>query len=131
MNIGFTGTQKGMTQHQKEQFVLKMQELIPVEFHHGDCVGADEEAHNIIREFFPNGVIIYVHPPIAISKQANMCGDIHYAAESYLKRDKVIVDSTDCLIAAPRSNTEILRSGTWATIRYARKKNKPVFILAV
>ena len=129
MKIGFTGTQKGMSQYQKEQFVLKMQELIPVEFHHGDCVGADEEAHNIIRAFFPNSMIIYVHPPKTMSKQANMCGDVHHAPETYLKRDKVIVDSTDCLIATPHSNTEILRSGTWATVRYAIKSHKPVKLI--
>jgi hypothetical protein len=52
MKIGFTGTRKGMSQHQKEQFVLKMFELDPSEFRHGDCEGADAEAHDIIREFF-------------------------------------------------------------------------------
>jgi hypothetical protein len=33
------------------------------------------------------------------------------------------------LIATPESLTEELRSGTWATIRYARKIKKPCLIL--
>jgi hypothetical protein len=33
------------------------------------------------------------------------------------------------VIAAPMSSAEILRSGTWATIRYARKAGKPVLII--
>lgn len=38
----------------------------------------------------------------------------------YLKRDDVIVDHTDVLVSFPRSNIEVLRSGTWATIRRGR-----------
>mmetsp|Transcript_30358 Transcript_30358/g.39138 ORF Transcript_30358/g.39138 Transcript_30358/m.39138 type:complete len:93 (+) Transcript_30358:152-430(+) len=33
------------------------------------------------------------------------------------------------LIAFPPTSIEIQRSGTWATIRYARKKNKAVMII--
>jgi hypothetical protein len=62
MKIGFTGSREGMSTHQKEQFVLKLNELGVTEFHHGDCAGADAQAHDIIREFFPN-VKIVVHPP--------------------------------------------------------------------
>ena len=39
MKVGFTGTRLGMSQNQKEQFVLKLSELDVHEFHHGDCVG--------------------------------------------------------------------------------------------
>jgi hypothetical protein len=120
MKIGFTGTREGMSQHQKEQFVLKMLELSPSEFHHGDCEGADAEAHDIVRAFFP-AVYIVVYPPESSYRQAFKEGDEHKKPAPYLKRDRNIVDNVDYLIAAPLTNKERVRSGTWATIRYAKK----------
>ena len=49
--------------------------------------------------------------------------------KDYLDRNHDIVDQTDLLIATPKENTEVLRSGTWATIRYAKKINKPTWII--
>ena len=128
MKIGFTGTHRGMSQHQKEQFVLMMQELDPTEFHHGDCIGADAEAHDIVREFFP-AVYIVVYPPNSRYRQAFKEGDEHRKPAPYLKRDKNIVDNVDFLFATPFRNEEVLRSGTWATIRYARKIDRDHYIL--
>jgi len=128
MKIGFTGTREGMTQHQKEQFVLKMYALNPTEFHHGDCVGADAEAHDIVAEFFPM-VKIHVHPPFAKSQQAFKRGYMHYPPTPYLERDEEIVNMTEYLFGAPKSNIELKRSGTWYTIRYARRLNKPITVL--
>jgi hypothetical protein len=120
MRVGFTGTQEGMSQHQKEQFVLKMLELQPTEFHHGDCIGADSEAHDIVREFFPN-VKIVVYPPISTKKRAFKQGDEFKKPESYITRDYKIVDAVEYLIGTPKTNEEVIRSGTWTTIRYARR----------
>lgn len=128
MKVGFTGTRLGMTRHQKEQFVLKMFELDPAEFHHGDCEGADAEAHDIVREFFPH-VWIVVYPPKSDYRRAFKVGDEMKEPEAYIPRDRKIVESTDFLIGAPKSNEEILRSGTWATIRHARKIHGLIKIL--
>lgn len=128
MKIGFTGTREGMTQHQKEQFVLKMFELLPDEFHHGDCEGADAEAHDIVRELLPK-VKIVVYPPLSFRKRAMKQGDEMLEPEAYIKRDYKIVDSTDCLIGAPKTDAEQIRSGSWTTIRYARKTGKPNYVL--
>lgn len=128
MKIGFSGTRMGMSQHQKEQFVLKIQELGITEFHHGDCEGADSEAHDIVREFFPD-VIIVGHLPLSSYLQAFKKCDKVESPLDYLKRDKKIVDDTVFLIAAPLSDIETKRSGTWYTIRYARQINRPHYIL--
>ncbi len=129
MKIGFTGTQLGMSQHQKEQFVVKMFELSPTEFHHGDCIGADAEAHDIVREFFPD-VKIHIHPPIISSKRAFKQGDVIYEVDEYLKRNRIIVNSTDWLVGAPKNDIDELRSGTCSTIRYAKKHSKPNSVLS-
>ncbi len=128
MKVGFTGTQLGMSQHQKEQFVLKLCDLNPTEFHHGDCIGADAEAHDIVREFFPD-VKIHVHPPVYSNKRAFKKGDVTYPVDHYIPRDRKIVDSTEHLIGSPKSDQEELRSGTWTTIRHARRTSKPETIL--
>ncbi len=128
MKIGFTGTREGMTQHQKEQFVLKMFELLPTEFHHGDCEGADAEAHDIVREFLPK-VKIVVYPPLSFRRRAMKQGDVTMEPEAYIKRDYRIVDSVDFIIGAPKTDTEQIRSGSWTTIRYARKTNKAHTVL--
>ena len=47
----------------------------------------------------------------------------------YLDRNKDMVRETAWLIAAPAEPEEQLRSGTWSTIRFARKLGKPVFLI--
>lgn len=45
---------------------------------------------------------------------------------AYLVRDRMIVDGSDVLLAFPRSPVERRRSGTWYTVRYARRTAVPV-----
>ena len=127
MKVGFTGTREGMSQPQKEQFVVKLFELGVHEFHHGDCIGADADAHDIVREFFPN-VKIVIHPPSKTRTQAFKKGDESRIPAPYITRDKAIVNDTEWLIGSPLG-PEKIRSGTWTTIRHARKINKPHTVL--
>jgi hypothetical protein len=122
MKVGFTGTQEGMTKEQKEVFITLFEGLKAEEFHHGDCIGADEQVHEIVRKLFPE-VKIHVHPPDKAIKRAN-CKGYHriYAKKSYLVRNYDIVDMTEILIATPKTAEEELRSGTWAAVRYGKKQ---------
>lgn len=129
MKVGFTGTRDGMTQRQKEALVLKLMELGPTEFHHGDCKGADEEAHDIVREFFPDCKIT-VWPPRIAFQRAYKTGDVMMGEMDYIPRDEKIVDSTEVLVGAPRvTDYEEKRSGSWYTIRYARRSGKTNHVL--
>jgi len=128
MKIGFTGTRHGMNMAQKEALVLYLSSVKFIEFHHGDCIGADEEAHDIVREFFPD-VKIVIHPPVKNDLRALKEADEIKGEFNYLERDRNIVESTELLIGAPSSNTEERRSGTWYTIRHARKLRKDYLIL--
>ena len=128
MKVGFTGTRFGMSYKQKEALSNLLYETLDEEFHHGDCLGADYEADSIARKW---GYEIVIHPP-EDKKYRAFCaqsGDTVWEPAPYLERNRDIVDSTDKLIAAPKSGKEELRSGTWATIRYARKMGKEVVIL--
>ncbi len=128
--IGFTGTRHGMTELQKaavKKFITseKFNEL-----HHGDCIGSDRDIHNIIvkyREEENKKIKIVGHPPKYNKYQANCKCDILLAKNDYLSRNHNIVDITDILIATPDSK-ERLHSGTWSTVRYARKKDKKIYI---
>lgn len=124
MRLGFTGSRHGMSQNQREQFALAVSDLQPVEFHHGDCLGADEQAHDIVRLFCPDTRIV-VHPPESDYLRAYKEGDIILESFGYIVRDRNIVDSTDALYATPYTDYYQPKSGSWFTIRYAGVKQKP------
>ena len=46
-----------------------------------------------------------------------------------LARNRIIAARCDALLACPAEPDEQLRSGTWSTIRYARKAGKPITII--
>ena len=129
-SVGFTGTRRGMNEKQKKLLRSFLERLKwhckAREFHHGDCVGADEEAHEIARE---SSYYIVVHPPINPILRAFCEGNEVLDPKPYLVRNRDIVDSSDVLIACPYQEKEVLRSGTWATVRYARKRHKPIIII--
>lgn len=123
--FGFTGTQRGMTMAQK----YALRNLLTNgegEFHHGDCIGSDAEAHGIATCL---GYCCVIHPPTNSSKRAWCNAWVMRPMMPYLKRNHNIVDETAALIATPGEFEEQLRSGTWATVRYARKLGRKVFLI--
>lgn len=129
MKVGFTGTQKGM----KDAQMLALQKLIReltneeyiTEYHHGDCIGADEQFHQLISD--PDKT--FIHPP-DVNKKRAWCFSNHVTEiKPYLDRNRDIVDVVDVLLATPRENYEMRRSGTWSTIRYARVKSRSIYII--
>ena len=133
MHIGFTGTQKGMNDNQLEmlgRMLLALREEDELDgemtiFHHGDCIGADAQAHTVAQGY---GLHVVIHPPSIDTKRAFCAGDIRVPLP-YLERNRNIVDECDILLVAPKTNKEELRSGTWATYRYAMKLDKAVILL--
>lgn len=124
--VGFTGTQNGMTDHQKEEFRRLILRLNPIEFHHGDCIGADADAHIMVMLLFDLDCPIIIHPPSNPSKRANLSGGVLLPEKPYLARNRDIVDSSEILVATPATTEEQVRSGTWSTIRYAQRTGKKV-----
>lgn len=131
MDVGFTGTQKGMTNLQERTTRRILSRLLVKwegkgRFHHGDCIGADAQAHQIAKDL---GYIIVGHPPREYSKRAFCEFDESEEPGEYLFRNTRIVVTSEILIAAPREYTERQRSGTWSTVRRARKRQKPIFLV--
>lgn len=127
-SIGFTGTQVGMTDAQKYLLRALVTWVGPTEFHYGDCIGADLEAFDIVCDAV-NMCMTISHPPINQSKRAFTDADIELEPREYLERNHDIVDQSYGMIAAPSSDVEQLRSGTWATVRYAVKTRRNVILL--
>ena len=127
MRMGFTGTRKGMTKVQLLIFTALLKKKRPKEFHHGDCKGADEQAH-LVAALLDSRVVI--HPPVNERMRAH-CPDAHEVKEPrlYLERNHAIVDACDVLVATPGESREVTRSGTWATVRYARKLGRKIYII--
>lgn len=133
MIVGFTGTHEGMTQHQVTQFLrfLGKHRHEITEFHHGDCVGADADAHDVVEVAFGNE-IIYIHPPSDPKKRAWKKSPHIARPRPYLERDQKIVDVCDVLVGAPKSLTRpgsLRGQGTWTTITRAEKVGRPVVML--
>ena len=130
--IGFTGTKLGMTEPQAQAFQDVLDELrrdCTLELHHGDCIGADEDANDIVIKLGNAQVI--VHPPDNPKTRAYCAGSITILPErAYLDRNHDIVNACSILIACPKEDhEETLRSGTWATIRYAKKQNRDLILI--
>jgi len=134
IKIGFTSTQAGMTYRQYNGFcdLMKMLSCLTNEYHHGDCIGADEQFHHWVILYDNRPITIVIHPPSNPYKRAfcEFTGSIETRPEkSYLERNKDIVTEINLLVATPNTYVEVLRSGTWSTIREARRQNKPVYIV--
>jgi len=135
MKVGITATHKGLRPAQKEVIRTVLQHLYDQgarEFRHGDCIGADDQAATIAHEI---GYRLVAHPginprhPEDTSTRAFHPSDEVRPAKLFLVRDRDIVDETDILVAGPAQKEEVIRSGTWTTYRYAKKKNRPTIVV--
>lgn len=100
MTIGFTGTSSGMTPQQLATVRRLFSELRLTHLHHGDCVGADAQAHHLAREF---SAYITVHPPSNDKLRAFCLGGEGRKPVGYLTRNRhIVTEGIDGLIATPK-----------------------------
>ena len=134
-HVGFTGTKIGMTPNQKIELVEYLKHLKGLgytTFVHGDCIGADAQAAKFAKAL---GFTLVCHPGHPKDKNNTMYraftdfNDEVREVKPFLVRDRDIVDETEQMIATPAGRTEEVRSGTWTTVRYARKQFKAVHII--
>ena len=133
--VGFTGTRNGLTPGQKfelSEYLRYLKNQGFTHFRHGDCIGADSQAANLAKQM---GYYLVAHPGHPHKDKNNTSyraftkfNDEVLEAKPFLTRDHDIVDLSQHMIATPNGE-EKLRSGTWATIRYAKKVGKPLRII--
>lgn len=126
-SIGFTGSRHGMTYGQHAAVTRALRIFQPLWFHHGDCVGADAEAHAIAVGL---GIPVHLHPCDLNAQRAYCEGAAMVSPElPPLVRNRDIVALSNLLIAAPNTAHEVLRSGTWSTVRHAQRSNQRVVVI--
>lgn len=131
MIVGFTGTQQGLTLAQREALSKYLDTLhssasVEIEFHHGDCIGADATAHRMMVR----RARVVIHPSTYENKRAYCKGAFTvHQPHPPLVRNVHIVDAVKLLVACPKAMHEEQRSGTWSTVREAFRKNKNVTVI--
>ena len=142
INISFTGSRQGMTARQKETLEFILHHLTSekymlnrpeeINFHHGGAVGADEEAHDIVLKI-PH--MFNIVRPVGEERWNYWQNEkrgyriVLDWKDDPLERNQDIVMAGNILFACPRTREEELRSGTWHTIRFAKKKRRRCIIL--
>jgi hypothetical protein len=135
VSIGVTGSRHGGSTRQVQilREVLVMLGPERLILNHGDCVGFDQQAHNLACELGVGRIMI--HPPMNPIWRAHCVPrPSHYdrvmSPLDYHTRDITIVYASLVLIAAPQKpENEATRSGTWFTIRKAHDRGIPVITL--
>lgn len=131
MIVGVTGSRTERTPEQMIWFCKKLYHLGATVLHHGDCRGADEQAHDCAIGL---GLTVVIHPPIKEIHRAfcydktakSLQGSVTVLEpKDYLLRNRDLVDASEYLLALPEG-PETQRSGTWSTIRYAQSIGVPV-----
>lgn len=130
IHVGFTGTRYGMTKpqlHNVRALLLAIRDGAKEDLcvHHGDCIGADAEFHDIASALHPPSFLVG-HPPIDREHRAFKRFDREVEKLTHFARNRAIVAASTCMIAAPYDMTEQERGGTWYTIRYARRMGVPL-----
>jgi hypothetical protein len=136
VHLGFTGSREGCTPIQERVLLQTLGQFRHGDYsgyfdpilwmHNGDCVGAD---HLAARMWKRMGGKIHGHPPSNPVNRAYFHFDIMEDPKEYGKRDFDIVASSSVMIATPKSYPEVLRSGTWMTVRMARRALRLILII--
>jgi hypothetical protein len=92
--------------------------------HHGDAKGADAQFHAICQNL---GISLVIHPSRDQKDRAFCQGAMaEQPPAEFRQQSEAIVSATEILIATPDGFREKLRSGTWMTVRVARKAQKTI-----
>lgn len=130
MIVGITGTVNGATSVQESTAHDLLHSFSFDTIIHGDAIGFDAQMHAVALEKREmDGSFgkprIEVYPADFDDKRAFCEGaDVIHDPMPPLQRNRLIAARCDLLIAGPMTAEEYLRSGTWATVRYARQLKK-------
>lgn len=120
-----------MTVAQRDKLVDLLMDIKPKWGVHGDCIGADAEFNRICRTL---GIKTEAYPGTdgdgRSPKRAYCRVNLTHASKPYMERNGIIVSRANAMIAIPGEMQEEARSGTWSTVRKARRiPNLPIYVI--
>ena len=128
MILGFTGTRKGMTRQQENAVAEYLQRNTVIKHLNGACAGADREMFWLVINRCEQAEVTLLPGDLDQWYWARWVSSIckqHKVTvakwQTYQTRNRKIVNGSNKLLATPKENHEIARSGTWSTVRIARK----------
>jgi hypothetical protein len=129
-NVGITASRDGLSTQQCDVLDTLLKRLREsfgaLLFHHGCCVGGDEIGAQFAKKL---GYLVVGHPPDKDKLRSRVECDYLMSPLPYLKRDTRIVEWSDFMIGLPKI-PECDRSGTWFTIREARRLKRPLVVIS-
>lgn len=135
MVLGITGTRE-LLSPERGQALWDVLRDTPEDtvVHHGCCTGADASAHYAA---VAHSLSVVCHPPSDRKCRAIFPDERDLKVEwrqprDYLDRDADIVREANYLLAVPlhpEHDPRSKRSGTWATVRMARRKVIPIWLI--
>lgn len=131
--MAFTATRKGITVGQIASAREIAEAEMPTTFLHGCAEGGDRQLHGVAtpgrRELCPSRKDQFKW---AMDNKADgdSIRDIPVGKTPEIRRNREMVDRCCVLVACPETETEVVRSGTWATVRYARSKGKRLAVIS-
>lgn len=129
LKLGFAGTVQGMTPAQQAAFLAFVRSNEIAEFRSGGCIGADQQAAEVICCSTAARVIVCRQPVAKIESKLVLA----VAAETLkpprkgASRNKLLVDASDVIVLAPKAADKT--GGTYGTFKYARWCCKRVVFL--
>lgn len=128
-NVGITASREGLSAQQCDALTKILHRLRcefgALLFHHGCCRGGDEIGARLAREA---GYFVVGHPPESNKLRSWVKCDYLMDPLPYLDRDTRIVEWSDFVIGLPQI-PECSRSGTWYTIREARRLQRRLVVI--
>lgn len=127
MKVGFTGTRSGMTDKQRAAVATLLFKLSPDSSVHGDCLGADADFDAICKE---QQIDCGIRPCTFDNMRAWCDSEVLAEPKRPMERNRDIVADADVMIACPPNYERIRKgSGTWATIGFAQRAEKKLWIV--
>jgi hypothetical protein len=106
----------------------------PFYIRHGGASGADEEFHAIISQHPVHAVDVWPSdlPRWRMKEipQGRIVNLVIHQVSPPLQRNWTILENANLLLACPDSPREVIRSGTWSTIRRADKLDIKAVVVA-
>lgn len=145
MRVGITGTRGPVPHAQRRTLGLTLTLLCTATpaagereglvMHHGCCTGTDEAAHMIGRTL--PGVLIFGHPGAGVSGPSPLTMrsgefDLLCPPRPFRARNRDIVSESRLMVACPKHperDPRALHSGTWQTVRLARRAALPIILV--